>query len=437
MLTNTSTPSLSVTKTHTGTFTQGQTAEWDITINNTVTNTSTSGTTSVSDVLPSGYTLSSYTASGWSCGGSTTVTCTSSQVVAGGSSFVKIQLFVNVPGASPTAVSNTALAWGGGDLTHTNSGNAASGTDANVPVVQVPASVTITAGGTQSATINTAFGTALTVVVKDAGGVTIPSYTPVTFTAPSTGASGAFSNTTNTINGTTNGSGVVSETFTANGTAGGPYSVTVTAGSASASPPFMLTNTTVASDALILSVSPGGSGSAGANPANSTGLTAGNYTPGAVVTLTATPAAGYVFSNWSGSADLSSTSANPTTITMNASTENVTANFVLASTNVTSGVSVTSTGLVYNRVTKQGTETVTITNTSGSPIAGPVQLVISGLPGTVTPVGNTGTFSGNPYWTATAGSLATGSSVKVTIAFSYAIGTSFSTSESVYSGSLP
>jgi hypothetical protein len=156
-----------------------------------------------------------------------------------------------------------------------------------------------------------------------------------------------------------------------------------------------------------------------------------------VVTLTATPAAGYVFSNWSGSADLSSTSANPTTITMNASTENVTANFVLASTNVTSGVSVTSTGLVYNRVTKQGTETVTITNTSGSPIAGPVQLVISGLPGTVTPVGNTGTFSGNPYWTATAGSLATGSSVKVTIAFSYAIGTSFSTSESVYSGSLP
>jgi hypothetical protein len=437
MLTNTTTPSLSVTKSHTGTFTQGQTAEWDITVNNTVTNTSTSGTTNVSDALPSGYTLSGYSASGWTCGGTSTVTCTSSQVVAGGSSFVKIQLFVNVPAASPVSVSNTALAWGGGDLTHTNSGNAASGTDSNVPVVQVPASVTITAGGTQSATINTAFGTALTVVVKDAGGVTIPSYNPVTFTAPATGASGMFSNSTNTINGTTNGSGVVSETFTANGTAGGPYSVTATAGSASASPAFMLTNTTVASDALVLSVSPGGSGSAGANPTNSTGLTAGNYTPGAVVTLTATPGAGYVFSNWSGSADLSSTLANPTTITMNASTENVTANFVLASTNVTSGVSVTSTGLIYNRVAKQGSETVTITNTSGSTIAGPVQLVISGLPGTVTPVGNTGTFSGNPYWTATAGSLAPGASVKVTITFSYAIGTSFSTTESVYSGSLP
>ena len=121
-----------------------------------------------------GYTLSSYTASGWSCSGTSTVTCTSSQVVAGGSSFVKIQLFVNVPAASPASVSNTALAWGGGDLTHTNSGNAASGTDSNVSVVQVPSSVTITAGGTQSATINTAFGTALTVVVKDAAGVSDP-----------------------------------------------------------------------------------------------------------------------------------------------------------------------------------------------------------------------------------------------------------------------
>ena len=236
-----------MTKTHTGTFTQGQTAEWDITVNNTVTNTSTSGTTSVSDALPSGYTLSSYTASGWSCSGSTTVLdfqpggCR-------GSSFVKIESFVNVPAASPASVSNTALAWGGGDLTHTNSGNAASGTDSSVPVVQVPASVTITAGATQSAGINTAFGTALTVVVKDAGGVTIPSYSPVTFTAPATGASlWTFSNSTNTINGTTNESGVVSETFTANGTSGGPYSVTATAGSASASPAFMLTNTTTPS----------------------------------------------------------------------------------------------------------------------------------------------------------------------------------------------
>jgi hypothetical protein len=129
----------------------------------------------------------------------------------------------------------------------------------------VPASVTITAGGTQSAPINTAFGTALTVVVKDAGGVTIPSQS-VTFTAPSSGASGTFSNSSNTITGNTNGSGQLSETFTANGTAGGPYSVTAKAGSVSASPAFALTNNgTAATVTNVTSTTANGSYTVGAN----------------------------------------------------------------------------------------------------------------------------------------------------------------------------
>jgi len=89
----------------------------------------------------------------------------------------------------------------------------------------------------------------------------------------------------------------------------------------------MLTNS--AGFVLSTSVNPGGSGTVGANPTNSTGLPAGQYLPGAVVTLTATAGSGYTFSSWSGSADLSSTSANPTTITMNSATESVTANFTL------------------------------------------------------------------------------------------------------------
>ena len=206
-------PLLSVTKSHPGTFTQGSTAEWDITVNNTAANSDTTVRTTVLDALPTGYTLASYTGTGWTCTGTSTVSCTSSQVVAGGSSFNTLALTVNVPATSPTTVTNTADAYGGGDKTHTMVGNAATGTDSNVPVMQVPASVTITAGGTQSAGINTAFGTALTAVVKDAGGVVIPSYNPVTFTAPASGASGTFSNASNTINGTTNGSGVVSELF--------------------------------------------------------------------------------------------------------------------------------------------------------------------------------------------------------------------------------
>ena len=67
-----------------------------------------------------------------------------------------------------------------------------------------------------------------------------------------------------------------------------------------------------------LTVNVTGSGTVTKNPNKST------YNDGEQVTLTATPAAGYSFSNWSG--DLSSTT-NPTTITING-TKNVTANFI-------------------------------------------------------------------------------------------------------------
>jgi hypothetical protein len=260
-------PVLTISKSPNGTFTQGQTAEWDLTVGNTAPNGSTAGTTTVVDTLPSGYTLSSFSGTGWGCTGTTTVTCMSSQAVAGGSLFNLLKLIVNVPAASATSITNNAVTYGGGDLTHTNSGNGAT-TFSTVSVVQVPASVTITAGGTQNAPINTAFGTALTVVVKDAGGVVIPSQS-VTFTAPSSGASGTFSNSSNTITANTNSTtpvGQLSETFTANGTAGGPYSVTAKAGSVSASPAFMLTNTgTAATVTNVTSTTANGSYTVGAN----------------------------------------------------------------------------------------------------------------------------------------------------------------------------
>jgi uncharacterized repeat protein (TIGR02543 family) len=68
---------------------------------------------------------------------------------------------------------------------------------------------------------------------------------------------------------------------------------------------------------LTTSSSPSAGGSIAANPVG------GTYAPGTVVTLTATPAAGYQFSNWSGDC---SGSTNPCSVTMNA-TRSVTANF--------------------------------------------------------------------------------------------------------------
>jgi hypothetical protein len=85
---------------------------------------------------------------------------------------------------------------------------------------------------------------------------------------------------------------------------------------------------------LTTALNTSGAGTVTASPTNSSGFTAGHYVPGTVVTLTAAASTGYTFSSWSGSASLASTSANPTTITMNAA-ENVTANFTVKNTAVT------------------------------------------------------------------------------------------------------
>ncbi|HXM41840.1 MAG TPA: Ig-like domain-containing protein, partial [Bryobacteraceae bacterium] len=217
-------PKLAVQKTHPGTFTQGSTAEWDISVTNTASGGATSGTVTVSDTLPSGYTVANFgtTSSSWSCSGTgtNTVNCTATLSVSGGGGFPLIQLIVNVPASSPTSVSNTALAWGGGDLTHTNSGNAAAGTDSNVPVGQTPASIAASGGAGQSTNVGTTFAQPLQATVLDGGNNPINNLT-VTFSAPATGQSGTFPGGFLTATAATNASGVAtSPSFTANLTSG-------------------------------------------------------------------------------------------------------------------------------------------------------------------------------------------------------------------------
>src|SRR4029077_6639119 len=102
----------------------------------------------------------------------------------------------------------------------------------------VAPSIAATAGTPQSAIIGATFGTPLQATVKDASnnpevGVT------VTFTAPSSGASGTFVGGVNTA--TTNGSGIAALTFTAN-TLAGNYSVTASAPGVTTPAIFNLTN---------------------------------------------------------------------------------------------------------------------------------------------------------------------------------------------------
>ncbi|MGC1490881.1 MAG: choice-of-anchor D domain-containing protein, partial [Candidatus Acidiferrum sp.] len=158
-----------------------------------------------------------------------------------------------------------------------------------------PASVTATAGASQSATINTAFGTGMQATVKDNGG-NLLSGVSVVFTAPSTGASGTFANGTTTTTAITNGSGIaVPTTFTANGIAGGPYTVTATVAGVTAPANFSLTNT--AGTPASVTATAGASQSATINTAFGTLLAAtvkdggGNLLSGVSVTFTA-PATG-------------------------------------------------------------------------------------------------------------------------------------------------
>lgn len=105
------------------------------------------------------------------------------------------------------------------------------------------ASIAATSGGGQSTQVNTPFGSPLLATVKDVSG-NLVSGASVTFTAPPAGASGTFGGGQLTAVAQTNSAGVAtSPTFTANATAGGPYSVTAAVGSVAAQASFTLTNT--------------------------------------------------------------------------------------------------------------------------------------------------------------------------------------------------
>ena len=106
----------------------------------------------------------------------------------------------------------------------------ATGSAASVTLAYGPAStVTVVSGSGQSATVNTAFSSQLVAIVKDAQGNPVPGVT-VTFTAPPSGASGTFANSSTSMAATSASNGqATSTTFTANTVAGSGYTVTAAA----------------------------------------------------------------------------------------------------------------------------------------------------------------------------------------------------------------
>ena len=322
-------PSVMVSKSHSGDFTQGQQgAPFMVNIKNngpgpTGDPTGVSNPMIVTDTLNSALTYAGFSGTGWSCSVSgQTVTCKNDSAVADGGSYPELTIDVNVSATASTSITNQVSAIGAGVTSSTNSN-----TD-TVTVIQVPASVTISAGNNQSATIGNAFTTPLSVIVKDANSVVIPSQN-VTFTANpgSNGQSATFSNSTGTITVPTGTSGaadgVASASITANSKAGS-YTVTATAGSVSAT--FNLTNTVGAPANIALTSGSGQSATirtAFTNPLIATVTDiGGNAVPGATLTFTAPTglASSLTFSN------ASTTISEPTNAVGQASSGAMTAN---------------------------------------------------------------------------------------------------------------
>src|SRR5205814_505887 len=113
-------PDLTITKTHTGNFTAGQTgATYTITVTNSG-GAPTSGTITMTDTLPTGLTATNINPPGnWSCTPPAgPCTRTTPPLAAGGSSI--FTLTVNVASNAPPTVTNTATVSGGGETDATN-----------------------------------------------------------------------------------------------------------------------------------------------------------------------------------------------------------------------------------------------------------------------------------------------------------------------------
>jgi predicted extracellular nuclease len=103
---------------------------------------------------------------------------------------------------------------------------------------------------------------------------------------------------------------------------------------------------------------------------------------------------------------------------------------------VTASAKIAKSGFTLNRVTGKYTGTVTITNTSGAPMTGPLHLVLQDLTAGVTLDGKTGDVGGAPYLTLPGSSLAAGASVTVTTVFTNPSKAGFGYTAKLFSGTF-
>jgi uncharacterized repeat protein (TIGR01451 family) len=112
-------PDLTIAKSHTGNFFQGETtAAYTLTVSNIGPGAS-AGTITVTDALPAGLTATALAGTGWGCTVAT-LTCTRADALASATSYPPITLTVSVAANAAASVTNIATVAGGSEVNTAN-----------------------------------------------------------------------------------------------------------------------------------------------------------------------------------------------------------------------------------------------------------------------------------------------------------------------------
>ncbi len=472
-------PDLTIAKTHTGNFTQGQTiANFLITVTNSGVSP-TVGTVTVTDDLSGapGLTVvnfAGFTGTNWVCSGTT---CTRSDPLAAGASYDPIELTVSVAANASSPQVNHASVSGGGEVKTANN----TATD-SVIINQLP-DLTIAKAHVGTGFRQTQQGAQYTLTVRNSGSVSTTGSLTVTDTLPggltfasgsgggfSCSASGQFVTCANgatpiaagemaTITLNVNVSATAAASLTNSATVACACTESNTANNASnvdtvsvvQLPDLTISKTHLGDHfsqgqqnaAYRISVANVGTGAeVGAFTVTDllpSGLTfagfdgAGNgfscSASGQLVTCANSgPIAPFIAPNFVLYVNVSATAAasltNSATVLCTCTetnTVNNTSNIDTVSinpvANISGKVSVTQGGFARNRATGLWVATLTVSNSSAASVSGPIQVVLTNLSSNATMVNNTGMRNGSPYITVSTGTLAPGASVSVPIQF--------------------
>jgi subtilase family serine protease len=125
-------PVLSISKSHSGSFTQGQlNAAYSVTVSNAFNAGATTGTVTVTETMPSGLILVSMVGTGWTCSGNA---CSRSDALNPGASYPAITVTVNVASNATSPQVNQVDVSGGGSVN-------ASATDPTTIIIPIPPAI--------------------------------------------------------------------------------------------------------------------------------------------------------------------------------------------------------------------------------------------------------------------------------------------------------